>query len=184
MEMNVKTRFELSRLALALSERDISFEPFSNVLKVAKEIGLNISYVPIRDHRKWLELKVESLKAEKQMVKEVKKWYDGVSDEDILKRSVEIILEMLKKTNKIGVKETTFPSPYVPYVPTYSFFVHGEDGIIYLKGCHKGRCVGEVDAVQWPGSEVKYAIWLLANDKDLTADDKVILNDIVNNRIK
>jgi len=64
-------------------------------------------------------------------------------------------------------------------VPSYSFFCEVEDGLMYIKGVNKEMLVGTVDEVRWPRAEKQYAMYLLKNDNDLTEDDKVVLNKII-----
>jgi hypothetical protein len=68
-------------------------------------------------------------------------------------------------------------------VPVYSFFCEVEDGLMYIKGVNKEMLVGTVDEVRWPRAEKQYAMYLLKNDNDLTEDDKVVLNKIIEGTI-
>jgi hypothetical protein len=78
--------------------------------------------------------------------------------------------EWLNSQSKIVVKKR---------VPSYSFFCEVEDGLMYIKGVNKEMIVGTVDAIRWPKAEKQYAMYLLKNDNDLTEDDKLILNRII-----
>ena len=67
--------------------------------------------------------------------------------------------------------------------PAYSFFCEVEDGLMYIKGVNKEMIVGTVDAIRWPKAEKQYAMYLLKNDNDLTEDDKLVLNKIIQGTI-
>jgi hypothetical protein len=105
---------------------------------------------------------------------------DAVDDMSIIKRASEIMNRFLTKdvTNEFfdGI------SGY-QYVPNYSMFVEGEDGLMVIKGSYKGKNLDEIDEVNFKGAKRGWAKWCLDNDKNLTDDDRNVFTKILLNQM-
>lgn len=68
-------------------------------------------------------------------------------------------------------------------IPNYTMFAESEDGHLILKGKYKGKYVFEINmACGFDTAAAGWAIWLLKADKNLTDDDREVLNLIATNK--
>jgi hypothetical protein len=78
-----------------------------------------------------------------------------------------------KKENPVSVSR----------VPEYTMFAEGEDGYMLIRGEYKGLLIHEIDDRRWKGAAAGWAGWMLEKDKNLTDDDRSVLNRMVKNQL-
>jgi hypothetical protein len=69
-------------------------------------------------------------------------------------------------------------------IPDYTMFAEGEDGYIILKGKYAGKLIHQInEEAGFDTAAAGWAKYMLEKDKNLTDDDRSVLNRMVKNQI-
>jgi hypothetical protein len=198
MSKRDKTKDELSKLAeIMVSKYQIDTilgtgDFLETALSEARRSNIQVSGQSIKKYEKDIAMKCRSLQAHvdymsEQSVEEEESHFgddndlytyygDVAEDSFIVQKAMEIMSRYLK-----GNQTTNFTT--TQYIPDYSMFVEGEDGLVVIKGSYKGKTLDEIDGVNFKGAKIGWAKWCLLNDKNLTDDDRNVFNKIMMNQM-
>jgi hypothetical protein len=198
MSKRDKTKDELSKLAeIMVSKYQIDTilgtgDFLETALSEARRSNIQVSGQSIKKYEKDIAMKCKSLQAHvdymsEQSVEEEESnfgddndlytYYGDVAEDSfIVQKAMEIMSLYLK-----GNQTTNFTT--TQYIPDYSMFVEGEDGLVVIKGSYKGKTLDEIDGVNFKGAKIGWAKWCLLNDKNLTDDDRNVFNKIMMNQL-
>ena len=198
MSKRDKTKDELSKLAeIMVSKYQIDTilgtgDFLETALSEARRSNIQVSGQSIKKYEKDIAMKCKSLQAHvdymsEQSVEEEESnfgddndlytYYGDVAEDSfIVQKAMEIMSLYLK-----GNQTTNFTT--TQYIPDYSMFVEGEDGLVVIKGSYKGKTLDEIDGVNFKGAKIGWAKWCLLNDKNLTDDDRNVFNKIMMNQM-
>ncbi len=196
--MRQKTKEELTRLAeILISKYQIEKIKGTNeflecALVEARRGDIALDNQSVKKHEQWIESKCIALQGHvdymsEQSVEEEESnfgddndlytYYGDVAEDSfIVQKAMEIMSRYLK-----GNQTTNFTT--TQYIPDYSMFVEGEDGLVVIKGSYKGKTLDEIDGVNFKGAKIGWAKWCLLNDKNLTDDDRNVFNKIMMNQL-
>jgi roadblock/LC7 domain-containing protein len=197
MSKRDKTKDELSKLAeIMVSKYQIDTilgtgDFLETALSEARRSNIQVSGQSIKKYEKDIAMKCKSLQGHvdymsEQSVEEESNFGDDndlytyygdvAEDSFIVQKAMEIMSRYLK-----GNQTTNFTT--TQYIPDYSMFVEGEDGLVVIKGSYKGKTLDEIDGVNFKGAKIGWAKWCLLNDKNLTDDDRNVFNKIMMNQL-
>lgn len=192
--MRQKTRDELIHLAERLSdeyhiEKVIGSNEFLEIaLDVVEEEGIPLSAELLKKYEGELKRLCSSfMKESKTFIKDINEVY---TVDNLVEKKLKMTIHYYDDGTYEVVKHNS-QKEVEAKIPHWTWFVQGEDGILYIKGQFKGQLAGcggyFTNSAGYKTSEYKYAKHFLDASKsgltDLTEDDLEVFQKIVDGLI-